>query len=69
MTQLCGYLSALVFHVEQFEVCKGCIPRSKWPEDMERMQLPELLDTFVPVEILGIQKVGQLVFCLHLVSL
>lgn len=61
MAQLCGQLSALVSRVEQLEVRKGCIPRSRWPEDMECTQWLELFDPFVAVEMLGIQKVGQLV--------
>lgn len=61
MAQLCSQLPGLVSRVAQLEVRKGCIPRSKWPENMEFAQWLELFDPFVSVETLGIQKVGQLV--------
>jgi len=61
MAQLCGQLSGLVSRIKQLEVRKGCILRSKWPEDMEFAQWLELFDPFVAVEMLGIRKVGQLV--------
>jgi hypothetical protein len=61
MAQLCGQLSGLVSRIKQLEVRKGCILRSKWPEDMEFAQWLELFNPFVAVEMLGIRKVGQLV--------
>jgi hypothetical protein len=61
MAQLCAQLPALTSHVEQLDVRKGCIPRSKWPEDMESAQWLELFDPFVAVERLSILKLGQLV--------
>jgi uncharacterized protein (UPF0335 family) len=61
MAQLCGQLSAVVSRVEQLEVRKGCIPRSRWPEEMECTQWLELFDPFVAVEKLVVLRMGQLV--------
>jgi hypothetical protein len=61
MAQLCGQLSAVVSRVEQLEVRKGCIPRSRWPEEMECAQWLELFDPFVAVEKLVVLRMGQLV--------
>ena len=61
MAQLCAQLSASISRVEQLDVRKGCISGSRWPEDMECTQWLELFDPFVAVEMLRIQKLGQLV--------
>jgi hypothetical protein len=61
MAQLCGQLSALISHVEQLDVRKGCIPRSRWPEGMECTQWLELFEPFIAVEKLVVLKMGQLV--------
>jgi len=61
MAQLCAQLPTLTSRVEQLDVRRGCIPRAKWPEDMESAQWLELFEPFVAVEKLSILKLGQLV--------
>jgi len=61
MAQLCSQLPALTSRVQRLDVRKGCIARSKWPEDMESAQWLELFEPFVAVERLTILKLGQLV--------
>jgi len=61
MAQLCSQLPALTSRVQQLDVRKGLISRSRWPEDMESAQWLELFEPFVAVEKLSILKLGQLV--------
>ena len=61
MAQLCAQLPALTSRVEQLDVRKGCISRTRWPEDMEPAQWLELFDPFIAVARLSILKLGQLV--------
>ena len=61
MARLCDQLSTPISRVQQLVVRKGCMPRFKWPVDMDCTQWLELFNPFVAVEMLGIEKLGQLV--------